>query len=126
MTTPLRVTRDTVYKIAEYAREVSGGRLDTTYSDPGDGGRWVDSHDHLAAQRVFKGKTANRQAALFYGFAAHEWATRLGMEPPAWLDELLLALLDSPTPVTRAGDAGLDLVDELLPRHPRLTLVKAA
>lgn len=124
--TTLRITRDTVYKIAEYAREVSGGRLGTEYSDPGDGGRWTDGHDFGGAPRVFKGKAANRQAALFYGFAAHEWATRLDMEPPAWLDELLLALLDSPTSVTRAGDAGLDLVDQVLPRRPRLTLVTAA
>lgn len=122
----LRVTRDTVYKIVEFANEVSRGALDTQWNDPGDGGRWVDGRAFGTALRVFKGKTANRQAALFYGFAAHEWATRVGIEPPAWLDALLWDLLDSPTAVTRAGDAGLDMVAEIGPRARHLTLVTAA
>jgi hypothetical protein len=116
----MRFTKETVRKLAEYAAEVSGGRV--AVGEYAEGPRYVDGHD---TGRVFDGKTATREAALFYGFAAHEFAVAAGTYPPAWVDETLLALLDSPTRVTRAGDDGLDHAAALLAR-PHLTLVAAA
>jgi hypothetical protein len=107
----MRITKETVRKLANYAAEVSSGTLTLeSIANPGDGLRYVDGHSNT---RVFTGKTATREAALFYGFAGHEWAVRNGTYPPAWVDEVLLVLLDSPTAVTRAGDTGLDHVAEI-------------
>lgn len=101
----MRITKDTVRKLADWAAEVSGGKLGLqSIGNPGDGLRYVDAHQI----RVFKGKTATREAALFYGFAGHEWSVRDGVYPPAWVDEILLELLESPASVVRAGDDGLD------------------
>lgn len=106
----MRITKETVRKLADFARDVSGGRLSIQgIGNPGDGLRYIDGTEW----RVFQGKHATREAALFYGFAAHEWAVRNGTYPPAWVDEVLLVLLDSPTAVTRAGDAGLDHVAKI-------------
>lgn len=116
----MRITKDIVRKLADYAAEVSDGRV--VLGEYADGPRYVDGHDE---GRVFEGKTGTREAGLFYGFAAHEFAVATGTYPPAWVDEALLALLDSPTRVTRAGDAGLDHAAALLAR-PHLTLVAAA
>lgn len=108
--TTTRITKETVRKLADYAADVSGGKLGIQYiANPGDGLRYVDANEW----RVFSGKTATREAALFYGFAAHEWAVRNGTYPPTWVDDLLLTLLESPTAVTRAGDAGLDHVAKI-------------
>lgn len=117
----MRITVATLRKLADYAAEVSGGRVHLGAVAPGP--RYVDGND---TSRVFEGKTATRESALFYGFAAHEFAVAAGTYPPAWVDETLLALLDSPTTVTRAGDAGLDHAAALLPRRAHLTLVAAA
>lgn len=111
MTTTTRITKDTVVKLAALATEASGGRIALgMYGNPGDGLRYSDGHKMTVG---FRGKYATREAALYYGFAAHEWITRNGGYPEAWVDEMLLALLDSPTAVTRAGDAGLDHVAEI-------------
>lgn len=110
-TTPTRITKEIVVKLAELAAEASGGRIALgEYGNPGDGLRYSDGHSHTLGWR---GKYATREAALYYGFAAHEWITRNGGYPDAWVDEVLLMLLDSPTAVTRAGDAGLDRVAEI-------------
>lgn len=116
----MRITVATLRKLADYAAEVSGGRVTLGESLPGP--RYTDGHD---TGRAFEGRTATREAALFYGFAAHEFAVAAGTYPPAWVDETLLALLDSPTRVTRAGDDGLDHAAALLARAT-LTLVAAA
>lgn len=116
----MRITKDDVRELADYAATVSGGRV--TLGEIAPGPRYVDGAD---TDRVFEGRTATREAALFFGFAAHEFAVAAGTYPPAWVDELLLELLDSPVRVTRAGDAGLDHARALLAR-PVLTLVAAA
>lgn len=124
----IRNLREAAIKLNTWAAEVTGGAVHLGFiGDAGDGRgvKFVDAHD---AGREFTGRSAARQAALFIGFAAHEYVTRLGGEyPPAWVDELLLALLESSTTeVSRSGDAGLDHVDTILPRHGHLTLVAAA
>lgn len=121
----MRITRDTVEKLNAWALAATGEQIGIGFiGHLGGALTYVDRHD---AGREFTGKTATREAALFFGFAAHEYVTRLGGEyPPAWVDELLWALLDSPKRVTLAGDAGLAHVDTILPRRPRLTLVAAA
>jgi hypothetical protein len=116
----MRITAATLRKLADYAAEVSDGRVHLGAIAPGP--RYVDGDD---TTRVFEGRTATREAALYYGFAAHEFAVAAGTYPPAWVDETLLELLDSPTGVTRAGDAGLDHAAALLARAT-LTLVAAA
>ena len=103
----MRITKETVRKLADWAAEVSGGQLGLrSAGNPGDGLRYIDAHQI----RVFQGRAATREAALFYGFAGHEWSVRNGVYPPAWVDEILLELLESPAPVVRAGDDGLDHV----------------
>lgn len=120
----MRITRATVEELNTWALGVTAEQVGIGFiGNQGDGLTYVDRND---SRRRFTGKTATREAALFIGFAAHEYFTRLGYYPPAWVDEVLLALLESPTRVTRAGDAGLDFVDTLLPRRAHLTLVPAA
>ncbi len=62
--TPIRITRDTVQRLADYASEVTGGRFRFGYvNNPGDGVRYVDGTEmHL----TWSGSDAARKAAAYY------------------------------------------------------------
>jgi hypothetical protein len=60
----MRFTADTVRRIADHAKEVSGGRFSLAYkANPGDGVRYVDGQSMTL---VWKGSGAAHRAASYY------------------------------------------------------------
>lgn len=79
----MRITGDVVRRVGDWAKDATGGAF--VFQSFG-GGRYIDGK---SLTRGWKGPTAAREAAAYYGHGAARWCELAGTEVPGWVRDLL-------------------------------------